>query len=150
MKVRWKTHLNNVSLILATPAFKRVLFEVCNGNQSTAFTDMNPVCITLVKKPLFQEVRSTMGNHAVSLHLPKSKTTITRSPLSRLPRKNLYRASSTRMDLVINHVLQSLVVRWPQEYHKSEHSSCVPIVHGLKPTHLITTFVKCLADIVHL
>ena len=111
---------------------------------------MDPVCITLVKKPFFQEVGSTMGNHAVSLHLPKSETTITGSPLSRLPCKNLYRAAPTRMDLVINHVLQSLVVSWSQEYHKSEHSSCVPIVHGLKPTHLITTFVKCLADIVHL
>lgn len=149
-RVREDTHLNNVCFILAASALKRILLQVCNGYQTTMFTNMDSVCITLIKQPLFEKVSSTMGNHAISFHFSKSKTTITGPSLSWLPCQDLNRATPTWMDLVIDHVFQSLVVSGAKEYQSTETSTCVTVVHSLKATHLIATFVKSFADIVHL
>lgn len=143
-------HLNNVRFVFATPALERILLQICNGYQPTTFTNMDPICIALVKQSLFEEVSCTMGNHAISFHFSKSKTSITGPSFSRLPCQDLDRAPPTRMDLVINHMLQSLVVSGAKEDHSTETSTSVTIIHGLKTTHLITTFVKSFADIVHL
>lgn len=143
-------YLNNFGFILATSALERVLLEICNGNQTTALTDMNPISITLVEQPFFQEVGCPMSNHAVPFHFSKTETTITRSPLSRLPSKDLHWTSPSGVDLIIHHVLKPLVVSGAQEYHSSQSSACMTIIHSLKTTHLITTFVECFTDIVHL
>lgn len=70
-------HLNDVRFVFTSPTFEGTLLEICNGYQSAALTDMDPICITLIEQPLLEKMSSTMGNHAVTLHLPKSETTIT-------------------------------------------------------------------------
>lgn len=47
-------------------------------------------------------------------------------------------------------MLQALVVSGPKEDHSCESSTSMTVVHGLEPTHLIATFVKGFANIVHL
>jgi hypothetical protein len=43
-----------------------------------------------------------------------------------------------------------LVIGRAKENHGTETSPCMTIVHCLKTTHLVPTFVKRFADIVHL
>lgn len=88
-------YLNNVSFVLATSTLKRILLQICNSYQPTSFTNVDPICITLVKQPLFEKVSSTMGNHAISFHFSKPKTSITGPPLSRLPCQYLHRPTPT-------------------------------------------------------
>lgn len=143
-------YLHNVSFVLATSALERILLQICNCYQPTTLTDMNSIRITLIKQSLFEKVSSTMSNHTIPFHFSKAKTSITRPSLSRLPSEDLHRTTSTRMDLVIYHVLQSLVISGSKEYHSSKPPASVTIIHGFKSTHLITTFVKCFTDIIHL
>jgi len=111
---------------------------------------MDSVCVTLVKQPFLQEESCSMRDHTVPFHFSKAETTITRSPLCWLPGEYLNRTTSSRMYLVIHHVLESLVIRGTQENHCSQFSSSVTIVHGLKSTHLIITCMKSFADVIHL
>ena len=50
-----------------------------------------------------------------------------------LPVKDLYRTASSRMDLVIHHVFQTLVVCRTDEYLCRQLSACVSIVEYLHP-----------------
>lgn len=143
-------HLNNVSFILATSALEGILLKVSNGNESTFFTYMDSISITLVEQPFFQEERSPMCNHAISLHLAKTQTAISGPPLCGLPGEDLHRPAPSRVDLIIHHVLQPLVVRGAKENHGSQFPTSVTIVHGLEPSHLVSTLVKSFANVVHL
>ena len=90
---------------------------------------MQAVCITSVKQPLLQERRHTVRNHTIALHLSEPQSTVPRATLHRLPRQNLHRSSSTRVDLVVDHVLQALIVRWAEVYLRLEFATGVSVVH---------------------
>lgn len=73
-----------------------------------------------------------MTNDAIPFHLSKSESTISCSTLHRLSRQDLHRASASRMDLVIHHMLETLVIGRIQEDLSFELPSCMPIVHDLQ------------------
>ena len=78
---------------LANSAFKLLLSEVCLADQTTCLTDVHLVAIRDIEKPLFQESSSTVGNHAVTLHLSESESSVTTSTFSWLSCQDLGRTS---------------------------------------------------------
>ena len=52
--------------------------------------------------------------------------------------------------VIIHHMFQALIICRPKEYHGSQSSTSMPIVHCLKPPHLIPTLMKSFTDIIHL
>mmetsp|Transcript_14281 Transcript_14281/g.27527 ORF Transcript_14281/g.27527 Transcript_14281/m.27527 type:complete len:216 (+) Transcript_14281:230-877(+) len=91
----------------------------------------------------------SVSNHAVSFHFSETETSLSRPSFLRLPREELYQASGPGVDLVANHMLQPLVVRWPKENHAVKLPSRVSIVHHLASPHLIATLVQLVTDLLH-
>lgn len=56
-----------------------------------------------------------MADDAISLHLTKAQTTFAGSTFNRLPRQDLDRPPPSRMDLVIHHMFEALIVGGVQE-----------------------------------
>ena len=59
----------------------------------------------------------------------------------RLSVQDLYRAASSRVDLVINHVLQALIVSWADEYLCRQLAAGVSIVEHLQQAKTSTQHV---------
>ena len=53
------------------------------------------------------------------------------------------------MNLVLDHVLESLVVGGPKEDHDLKLPPVETVVHDLIPTKLVTLLMKCLGDLLH-
>ena len=85
--------------------------------------------------------------HAQSYNLAPFHQT---STFSRLSSKNLNWTTTSGMYLIIHHMFQALIICRPKEYHGSQSSTSMPIVHCLKPPHLIPTLMKSFTDIIHL
>lgn len=78
-----------------------------------------------------------MTNDAVSLHLSKPQAPIPGSTLHRLAGEHCNRATSPGVDLVIHHVLQSLVVGGIQKDLGFQLTSGVTVVHHLPAPTLV-------------
>ena len=70
-----------------------------------------------------------MRNHAVSLHLAKTKSTITAPAFGWLPCQDLSWTSTTRVNLVLNHMFEPLIVSGTQENHNFHLLACEAVVH---------------------
>lgn len=81
--------LADVLTTLTRTAEVLLLLDVCFAEETTRRTHMHSVAVTDIEKTLLQESARAMTNHAITLHLSESKTTITRSALSRLSCQNL-------------------------------------------------------------
>ena len=98
---------------------------------------MHPERVTDVKQSLLQETARPMRNHAISLHFAESKTTVSSSTFDRLTSKDLCRASRSRVNLVIDHVSQPLIVCWTKEYLRNKLPAGMAIVHHLEASGLV-------------
>src|ERR1700692_1958274 len=98
---------------------------------------MQTVGITSLKQALFQEASNTMRNHTITFHLSETETSITATTLHRLSRQDLHRTSCARMDLVVHHMFETLVVRGAEINLRLELSACVAVVHDLKTSGLV-------------
>lgn len=98
---------------------------------------MNLIGVTYIEEALFEEASGTMRNHTVTLHLAEAKTSVAATTLSRLASQDLGRASPTRVNLVLDHVLESLIVSGTEEDHHLHLLASEAIVHNLVSTHLI-------------
>lgn len=110
---------------------------------------MHLVDVTNIKEAFFEESGSTVGDHAVPLHFTESEATIATSSFSRLPGKDLSWTSATRVDFVLDHMLQSLVVSRPQENHNLHLLSCEAVIHDFISSELISQGVELGRDLVH-
>jgi hypothetical protein len=72
-----------------------------------------------------------MSNDAIAFHLTETKASLTSTTLYWLARQDLQRSTSARVDLVIHHVLQTLVVRGTNENQRLELAAGEAIVHCL-------------------
>ena len=89
-----------------------------------------------------------MRHHAVALHLSKAKTAVTGATLGWLAGQDLSWASGTRVDLVSDHVLKTLVVGRTQEDHDFQLLASEPVVHHFVTIALIPKLVKLVAHLV--
>mmetsp|Transcript_4552 Transcript_4552/g.10203 ORF Transcript_4552/g.10203 Transcript_4552/m.10203 type:complete len:253 (-) Transcript_4552:85-843(-) len=103
----------------------------------------------MIHQALFQKGCSAMRDNAVTLHLPKAQTTIPRTSFHRLARQNLVRSTSTRVNLIVHHVAQPLVIRWPEEDLSLHHPSRVAVIHRLVPSTLVPKLVQLRGDVLH-
>jgi len=74
-----------------------------------------------------------MRDHAITFHLPKRNPPSRLRPL-RAARQNLYRNSRTRVNLVVHHVLETLVVCRAEVNLSLKLASGVSVIHDLETT----------------
>lgn len=103
-------HLAYLRGVAAVLAFESLLSKVAYTHEAADFTKVDFVQVTHIKESLFKESSCSMRDHAVTFHLTKAKTAISRSAFSRLASENLSGASTSRVDLIIDHMLESLIV----------------------------------------
>lgn len=103
-------HLAYLRGVAAVLAFESLLSEVAYTHEAAHFTEVDFVQVTHIKESLLEESSCSMRDHAVTFHLTKAKTSVSGSAFSRLASKNLCGASTSRMDLIIDHMLESLIV----------------------------------------
>ena len=83
-----------------------------------------------------EEVCRAVADDAVPFHFAKSKAAISGSTLHGLPGQYLDRPPAPRVDLIVHHVLQALVVGGVQEDLGLQLAACVAVVHHLHDTLL--------------
>mmetsp|Transcript_21954 Transcript_21954/g.54083 ORF Transcript_21954/g.54083 Transcript_21954/m.54083 type:complete len:311 (+) Transcript_21954:323-1255(+) len=83
-----------------------------------------------------------MRDHTVALHLPKAQPPVPRPPLHGLPVEHLRGPPRARMDLVIHHVLQALVVRGPEKNESIQGLARVAIIQTLVAMPLVPAGVQ--------
>ena len=71
------------------------------------------------------------------------------TPLHGLPGEDLYRSPRSRVDLVVHHVLEPLVVGGAKEHLGVQLAARVPIVEDLVATEMVAVFVEELRDLLH-
>ena len=113
------------------------LEEICLTEKTTSVADVHSIAVRNIKETFLEEASSAVRDHAVTLHLSETKTTVTSSTLCGLPSQNLSRSSSTRVDLVTYHVLQTLIISWIEEDHDFEALASEAIIHNLVTVALI-------------
>lgn len=71
------------------------------------------------------------------------------SALHGLTHQYLDRSSRTRVYLVVHHVLETLVVRGPDEHLSIDLASGVTVVHHLVASQLVTVLLQQRRDLLH-
>lgn len=133
----WIPHLR---LVAAAATLVRVRASVGDGHQTTQITHVDLVRIRSLKQTFSQELSRSVGDLTVTLHLAEAQTAVSeggtgrqvrhgwtdgrtgrrvwpspRAALHGLPVEDLDGASGPGVDLVVHHVLQTLVVGWTDE-----------------------------------
>lgn len=118
------------------------------GHESADFADVNPESIRDLKETLLEERGGSVSNHAITLHLSESETTISRTTFDGLPRHDLHRPTGASVDLVVHHVAQTLVVCRPKEDLGAQLPPRVPVVHDLETARLVPMLPQEVRDAV--
>lgn len=97
-------------------------------NEHSHITNVQSVGVTGIEKTLLEEGGDAMRDHTIALgekhksadstqeehvshlHLSKTKATITTPTFDGLSGQNLYRTSRSRVNLILHHMLQSLII----------------------------------------
>lgn len=143
-------HLADAARVLAAVALVSVLSQVGLAEEPTHLANVHSVAVTDIKEPLFEEASGTVGDHAVALHLTKTKAAVARPTLSGLTSKDLGRATATRMHLVAHHMLQTLVISGAQEDLDVESLASPSIVHCFISALLVAQTVELGLVLVHI
>ena len=109
--------LADVFAAVARLAVVLELIQVRLAEQAALLAHVHPVGIGDIEEAFLQEASRPVRNHTVAFHLSKAETTVPGPTLGRLPRQDLGRSTTTRVDLVTDHVLQALVEGRTQEDH---------------------------------
>lgn len=102
---------------------------------------MYAVRIRDLEQSLSQELRGSVGNLTIALHLAETETTVPGPTLHGLAHQNLHGASGSRVNLVVHHMLEALVVGGAQEDLRLQFAPCVTIIHDLVTTQLVAIVV---------
>jgi len=135
-------HLVDVLRRVADAAFVHELFQVSFAEETADGAHMDAVGVGDIEQSLLEEPSTSVRNHAVTLHFSEPKATITRTTFSRLSGQDLSRSSATGVDLVSDHMLQSLVIGRSQENHDLESLSSEPTVHSFVSVSLVPEVVQ--------
>lgn len=122
---------------------------------------MHTVRVGLVVKTLLEELGGAVRDHAITFHLSEPKAAVTGSALHWLSCEYLHWTSCARMDLVVDHMLQPLIVRRaneklclePSPYEVRQRTimtntafvwgiTSVPVVHDFVSSPLIADAMK--------
>lgn len=103
---------------------------------------VNRIVVGYIKQTFFEEACRSVRNHAVALHLTESEPTVTRSALCWLPCEDLRWPSTSGVDFVCHHMLQTLIESGTKENHNLQALAGESRVHHLVAVTLITQFVQ--------
>jgi len=98
--------------------------------------------VTTFEQLLFQKPCCTMSNQAITFHLSKSDTTVSRSTLLRLPGQFCQLTPRAWVEFIIHHMFESLLKRWAYEDRNSQSLTCQPILHHFIPLLLLLHIVQ--------
>jgi hypothetical protein len=87
-----------------------------------------------------------MRNHAVTLHFSKPEATITTTPFSWLSCQDLGWTTTSRVNLILNHMLQSLVIGRSQEDHDFHLLATEAIIHHFIASKLVAQVVQLIRN----
>ena len=100
-----------------------------HGNQ-VALPANGYLCVVgLLEKAVPRRKRCAVGLNAVSLHFSDAQAAVLGPALHRLLRKHVHGAASTRVVLVVNHLLDSKVVRGPEKQLVPHRQAGLALVH---------------------
>ena len=105
--------------------------------QSRNSLSCHHVCFGESNQGYLQEGCTAVTDDAIPLHFSKAQATISGSSFYRLPCQHGHRPPSSRVNLVIHHVLEALVVGWVQEDLGFELTTGMTVVHLLRHSALI-------------
>lgn len=108
---------------------------------------MDSILVRNVHGSLLEEPGGAVRDHAVTLHLSESKTSISGSTLGWLSGQDLSGASSSGMHLVSDHMLESLIVSGVEEDQDFLFLSGESIVHHLVAVSLVAKVMELLRDL---
>ena len=102
---------------------------------------MNLEIIRGFEHSLLQEDRGAVRNHAIPFHFTETEATVPRSALGRLPGKHHQRPLRPRMDLVIHHVLETLIETGTHEDTRGQLFSSVAAIQNFIRMRLQATLI---------
>ena len=144
-----KIKIAYLSLIFASLALEGVVPQIGDGDQAAEVAHVYAVRIGDLEQPLPQELRSAVRNLTISLHLSETETAVPGSALHGLSHQNLNGASGSRVNFVVHHVLEALVVGGAQEDLRLQFASRVTIVHDLVSSQLVAVVVQQRRNFLH-
>ena len=143
------TNATNVLTALTDSTVKFLLSDICVANEPTLLTNVHLVTIAHIEQSFFEESSGAVRNHAISLHFTKTESAVTTPPLSGLSCQNLRRASPSRVNLIFDHVLEALVICWPQKDHDLHLLARKSVVHNFISSQLIPQIVQFGRNLIH-
>lgn len=136
----------DTSAALARSTLECVTLEIGDGRQSAIVANVNLISVGGIIHAFLEEGTYAVRDHTVALHLSETQTAVTRSTLNRLTCKNLHWSASSRVDLVVDHMLQALIVRRAKVNLGLKLATGVAIVHDFQSTALVAQKTKLLTD----
>ena len=97
------------------------------------------------KESLSQKVTYSMRDNTISLHLSEPKSASSTSAMSRLPRNGNNGPSRPRINFVVDHMPEALVIDGPNKDEIIHHFSSVRVGHPLIPIFLILHIMDILS-----
>ena len=128
------TNLRDLRLVVASLAIERIALEIGDSDQTAQVANVRTVRVGLVKETFLEELRGAVGDDTIALHLTETQASLARTTLYGLAREHLQGAASTRVDLVVDHVLEALVVRGTDKDERLELATREAVVHGFVTT----------------
>ena len=140
-------NLRDLGLVLARSALKLALAQAGDGRHETAnLADVHAESVRNVEETLLEEGGGTVRDHAITFHLSETETTVTSTTFDRLTGQDLKRATGTGVDLVVDHVAETLVVGWAEEDLGGELLAGVTVVHDLETALLEAVVLEDVGD----
>mmetsp|Transcript_27537 Transcript_27537/g.79232 ORF Transcript_27537/g.79232 Transcript_27537/m.79232 type:complete len:209 (+) Transcript_27537:609-1235(+) len=126
-----------------------VTVQIRHRKCPTLVAHMDSVSVAHVEEALLKHLGRPVGNHAVPLHLTKPKAALSRPALHRLARQHHHRPPNSRVDLVVDHMLEPLVVGGPDEDARIQPTAGVAVEQHLHPVLLVAECVEVGRDLLH-
>jgi len=146
----WDPNLGKLCGVLARLATVDALVRIHVGHHATLLAHVNPVVVRAFHEALLEKARDAMCPVALDLHLSKTKTAIPCTSLCWLTSEENNRATTApAVDLIIHHVLQSLVIRRSNKDGRGHLLACPRIIHDLVAISLKATRCKRHCNILH-
>lgn len=120
-----------------------------DGNESAQVAHVHLVGITGEEESLPQELRGSVSDLAIALHLAETQTTVATTSFHRLAVQDLDRTTGTTVDLVVDHVLEPLVIGGPDKYLRIQLASGEAVVHDLVAGVLVAILLQQQRDFPH-
>lgn len=126
-----ESHLRALGRLVAMTAFEYVVLQFRIHRIAAHATHVDKVRVTAVEETLLEELGIAVGDLTISFHLPESETTVFSTTLERLSGHQCDGSSRSAVDLVVDHMLQTLIKRRSEEDRDHHLSASEAIVHDL-------------------